>query len=103
MVGQPLRIGALGAVTVGLPRLAQFPLGATVPRTASFVMHAIQPFSPPAAGEGAEIGRSGDSGEWEARYAIPRTPRSARAFSPLKFLDLPRDYAHKTERSTEGD
>ncbi len=54
MIGKPLAIGALGANTVRLPRLA---LGPTVVRTASFMMHGTQPFSPPAAGEGGQYQR----------------------------------------------
>ena len=58
MIGKPLAVLALRAEAVALPRLAQLAPGATVARTASFMMHGIQPFSPPADSEGT----AGDSG-----------------------------------------
>ena len=55
MIGKPLAVLALRADAVPLPRLARLAPGATVARTASFVMHGGQPFSPPAASEGGEV------------------------------------------------
>ena len=52
MIGKPLAVLAFGADAVALPRFAQLAPGATIARTASLMMHEVQPFSPPAAGGG---------------------------------------------------
>ena len=56
MIGKPLAVLALRAEAVALPRFAQLAPGAAIARTASLMMHEVQPFSPPAAGEATEIG-----------------------------------------------
>lgn len=80
MIGEPLAILALGADAVNLPRLAQFAPGTTVARTASFMMHGSQPFSPPAAGEGAEIGGNREPSKRPISYTIPGTHEVSKAF-----------------------
>ena len=74
MIGKPLAVLALGADAVDLPRLAQFAPGTAVARTASFMMHGSQPFSPPAAGEEGEISESGEPSKHHSSSTAHRAP-----------------------------